>query len=62
MKAKEIFEKGPDGPRIHDGDRRRSTLEKRKDSSSSSDSDSEESEGDALQKELSKLINEHKKI
>ena len=60
-----MFEKGPEGPRIHDGDWKRSTLIKKKDDSSSSsgsDSDSEASEGDKLQKELSKLIDEHKKI
>ena len=65
MKTKEIFEKGPQGPRIHDGDWKRSTLTKNKEkdsSSSGSDSDSDKSEGDKLQKELSKLIEEHKKV
>ena len=61
LKAKEIFEKGPVGPKIHDGDWKRSTR-KKSSSSSDSDSDSEESEGEQLQKELSKLINEHKKV
>ena len=65
LKTKEIFEKGPQGPRIHDGDWKRSTLNNNKDkdsSSSGSDSDSDKSEGDKLQKELSKLIEEHKKV
>ncbi len=42
LKSKEVFEKGPEGPRIHDGDWKRSTLKKKSDkSSSSSGSDSE---------------------
>ena len=47
---------------MHDGDRKRSTLVKEDSSSSDSDSNSDGSEGETLQKELAKLIEEHKNI
>lgn len=47
-----VFEAGPKGPRIHDGDKKRSTMLP----SESSDSDSSESEEEKLQEELLKLI------
>ena len=44
-----MFEKGPKGPVVHDGDKKRSTLLKEEDSSSSgSDSDLDGSEGEKL--------------
>ena len=63
LKQKQTFERGPKGPAVHDGDRKRSTLAKEEDSSSSgSDSDADGSEGEKLQKELTKLIEEHKSM
>ncbi len=46
-----VFEAGPKGPKVHDGDKKRSTLVP-----SDSSSDDEESEEEKLQEELLKLI------
>ncbi len=48
------FEAGPKGPKIHDGDKKRSTLLPSESEGSSSDSDSSEEE--KLHKELLTLI------
>ena len=50
------FEAGPKGPKIHDGDKKRSTLIPSDQESSSSDSDGDASEEEKLHKELLSLI------
>ena len=71
LRNKEIFEAGPDQRPAHDGDYKRSTLDKHNkkrnkssssNSSSSNNSSDGDSEGENLQAELEKLLNEHKKM
>jgi hypothetical protein len=59
-----MFEAGPEQRPAHDGDYKRSTLEKHRNprGKSSSSSSSSDSEAENLQAELEKLLNEHKKL